>query len=487
MAGVTIRTQIVASGTVRGGVQIPITRTQIQSQPIVYSSPTKTGVKGDTGEKGDTGDDGYTPVKGVDYFDGLPGVDGREVEIRNSGTYIQWRYVGSVSWTDIVALSTLNGTNGADGREVELTNDGTNIKWRYVGGSWATLVSVASLKGDTGKGFTGGSYSSSTGQVTFTSGDGLGFSTGDLRGTDGVSVPIGGTTGQTLLKNSSTDYDYSWATPPSAPVTSVAGKTGAVTLAKTDVGLGSVDNTADVSKPISTATQSALDDKDKLPLTVTVTTARTTAAKIGTTAGGSYTPAHGDKLNVTFTLGVSVGTPTLNIDGSGAKNIRLADANVSTAFLNTGAVSVTVPLWYDGTYYQMYGSQKNDNTTYAEITDAEITTGTASTARAMSGRRAATIITQANNYTDTGLSSKADSSALTSHTSNTANPHSVTKSQVGLGSVTNDAQLKASDKDIDGTLAANSDTKVASQKAVKTYVDTNTQSAISNLIKMIQW
>ena len=44
-------------------------------------------------------------------------------------------------------------------------------------------------------------------------------------------------------------------------VTSVAGKTGAVTLAKADVGLGSVDNTADLNKPISTATQSALDDK----------------------------------------------------------------------------------------------------------------------------------------------------------------------------------------------------------------------------------
>ena len=46
----------------------------------------------------------------------------------------------------------------------------------------------------------------------------------------------------------------------------------------------------------------------------------------------------------------------------------------------------------------------------------------------------------------------------------------LTKSQVGLGNVTNDAQLKASDLDTDGALAANSDSKVASQKAVKTYV-----------------
>ena len=44
-------------------------------------------------------------------------------------------------------------------------------------------------------------------------------------------------------------------------VTSVNGKTGAVTLVKADVGLGNVDNTSDANKPISTATQTALDKK----------------------------------------------------------------------------------------------------------------------------------------------------------------------------------------------------------------------------------
>ena len=43
-----------------------------------------------------------------------------------------------------------------------------------------------------------------------------------------------------------------------APVQSVAGKTGVVTLAKADVGLGAVDNTADADKPIGAATQVAL-------------------------------------------------------------------------------------------------------------------------------------------------------------------------------------------------------------------------------------
>jgi hypothetical protein len=47
-------------------------------------------------------------------------------------------------------------------------------------------------------------------------------------------------------------------------VTSVAGKTGAVSLAKGDVGLGNVDNTSDANKPISAATQIALDAKAPL-------------------------------------------------------------------------------------------------------------------------------------------------------------------------------------------------------------------------------
>jgi hypothetical protein len=46
-----------------------------------------------------------------------------------------------------------------------------------------------------------------------------------------------------------------------APVQSVASKTGEVTLVKGDVGLGNVDNTADADKPVSTATQTQLNNK----------------------------------------------------------------------------------------------------------------------------------------------------------------------------------------------------------------------------------
>ncbi|NTF35573.1 hypothetical protein [Agrobacterium rubi] len=52
------------------------------------------------------------------------------------------------------------------------------------------------------------------------------------------------------------------------PVKSVAGKSGDVVLAKADVGLNNVNNTADANKPVSNATQQALDqkaDKSQIP------------------------------------------------------------------------------------------------------------------------------------------------------------------------------------------------------------------------------
>lgn len=48
----------------------------------------------------------------------------------------------------------------------------------------------------------------------------------------------------------------------SSGVTSVNTRTGAVTLTKSDVGLGNADNTSDANKPVSLATQTALNSKE---------------------------------------------------------------------------------------------------------------------------------------------------------------------------------------------------------------------------------
>ena len=60
-------------------------------------------------------------------------------------------------------------------------------------------------------------------------------------GTNGQGVIPGGTTYQVLAKTSGTDYATQWKT-----------------IDKTAVGLPNVDNTTDLAKPVSTATQSAI-------------------------------------------------------------------------------------------------------------------------------------------------------------------------------------------------------------------------------------
>jgi hypothetical protein len=56
-------------------------------------------------------------------------------------------------------------------------------------------------------------------------------------------------------------YQRKDGTPVASAVTSVAGRTGVVTLTKSDVGLANADNTADADKPVSLAQQAALDAK----------------------------------------------------------------------------------------------------------------------------------------------------------------------------------------------------------------------------------
>lgn len=72
-------------------------------------------LKGDKGDMGDVGATGSIGNNGTDGTDGDDGSDGREIELRATGTQIQWRYVGDITWINIVALSTLKGADGADG------------------------------------------------------------------------------------------------------------------------------------------------------------------------------------------------------------------------------------------------------------------------------------------------------------------------------------------------------------------------------------
>lgn len=116
---------------------------------------------------------------------------------------------------------------------------------------------------EAGGGGGGGAVSSvngQTGTVVLTASD---VGLGSVNNTSDADKPISTAVATALsgkydASNPSNFVDAT-AAAAAAPVQSVAGKTGTVTLDKSDVGLGSVDNTADADKPISNAVQDALD------------------------------------------------------------------------------------------------------------------------------------------------------------------------------------------------------------------------------------
>jgi hypothetical protein len=104
------------------------------------------GPKGDEGPQGAQGDPGPQ---------GDPGEDGREIELRVEDDWIQWRYEGDTTWTNLMLAGDIEvapGEDGQDGREVELGTSDTHIQWRYVGeDTWTDLIALEELRGPQGE------------------------------------------------------------------------------------------------------------------------------------------------------------------------------------------------------------------------------------------------------------------------------------------------------------------------------------------------
>ena len=191
-------------------------------------------------------------------------------------------------------------------------------------------------------------------------------------GADGAGVPLGGTTGQVLAKNSNTDFDTEWTTPATGAVTSVNTRTGAVTglaeasdltahtgntsnphsVTKAQVGLSNVpdtDFTADVAANTAKISFDAVSSA-RLANTSGTNTGDQTLPTWSTIAGKPAVVAEG-ATQADARTAIGAGTSSLAIGttaGTAAEgnDSRLTDARTPTAHVHAGADITTGTVAY---------------------------------------------------------------------------------------------------------------------------------------------
>jgi hypothetical protein len=126
-------------------------------------------------------------------------------------------------------------------------------------------------------------------------------------------------------------------------VTSVASKTGAVTLVKGDVGLGNVNNTSDANKPVSTAVQTALNAKADL------TAGKLNTAQLPDIAIAEY---KGNVSNQTAMLAITGEKGDWVIRNDDSKVYVITGSNPSVA---SDWTALSYPAGFSGVYNDLSG------------------------------------------------------------------------------------------------------------------------------------
>lgn len=97
---------------------------------------------------------------------GADGQDGREVQLRNSGTNIEWRYVGDAAWTNLATLEALRGPKGSDGASIKGDQGLSAYQvWTAAGNTGTVAQFLASLKGEKGDSTVGAVDSTARGRA----------------------------------------------------------------------------------------------------------------------------------------------------------------------------------------------------------------------------------------------------------------------------------------------------------------------------------
>ena len=143
-----------------------------------------------------------------------------------------------------------------------------------------------------------------------------------------------------------------------------------------------------------------------------------------------------------ITAGTAKGSDTKTLAYAGTFTIPSITYDSEGHITNTGTTTMTMPAAYSHPSTHP-ATMITQDTTHRFVTDDQITEWDA----------------------------KAKASDLTSHTGNKSNPHSVTKSQVGLGNVTNDAQVKRSEMGVAGGVATLDENGTVPSSQLPSYVD----------------
>ncbi len=195
-------------------------------------------------------------------------VDGSDNADKVNGLTVETSVPSGAVFTDDQNLSEVL-TSGTSAGGKQITNLGTPTAVTDAATKGYVDNSVSGLEDQTNKNVAGGYVGLETdgkiNQNYLPAGINLStvYTVGDQSAQDGLS-PISGDVAIRTDESKTYVYDgSSWVElqNPTDAVTSVNGQVGVVSLSKTDVGLGNVDNTSDLDKPVSTATQSSLDLK----------------------------------------------------------------------------------------------------------------------------------------------------------------------------------------------------------------------------------
>ena len=300
--------------------------------------------------------------------------------------------------------------------------------------------------------------------------------------TDGLMSAVDKSTLNTLASMGGSGQSQSQA------VSSVAGKTGNVLLTKQDVGLGNVDNTSDIDKPLSTAVLAALSDLSSV-------------ASSGSYADLSNKPSKLSSFDNDLLLQSADQVSALILEETNrAKSAELAlsqaselmgatiaadtDSKIATAVSASNdrtdakltEILGTAPSTLN-TLGELAAQMASDETALSSLTNLIGTKASSSDLSAEVARATAAealAISIASEDATAKANAAQSASTPVEHASNTSNPHSVTKTQVGLGNVDNTSD---SSKPV-STAQASANAAVLS--SAKAYADTTSASAIAS-------